>query len=63
MHFYAGFVFRKLARNSGRATSMLMMIQAFAAALKPLPLHNLNLSGALELACHVFFFTHVRPFA
>ena len=27
VHFYAGFVFRKLARNSGRATSMLMMFR------------------------------------
>ena len=36
VHFYAGFVFWKLARNSGRATSMLMMIQAYCSTFEAL---------------------------
>ena len=36
VHFYAGFVFWKLARNSGRATSMLMMIQAYCSSFEAL---------------------------
>ena len=36
VHFYAGFVFWKLARNSGRATSMLMMILAYCSSFEAL---------------------------